>query len=236
MSVHTVAILGFHKIGPIPPGGWQSWFYVSEPTFARCLTVLLDEGWTPIDIDQFLHGLRQPSTLPERAALLTFDDGYASMCHVTLPVLEELGIPAVLFVPTDYVGKHNSFDAGVEPDEPICDWHDLRALARGGVSIQSHAASHRRLSELSIDERRRELADSKAILEKQLGTCVEAISFPYGDPGADDSHAMLAELGYKAAFLYGGGPVTMQTADPYRLERIAMGPDTDLRVALRRIA
>ena len=31
MPGNTVAILGFHKIGPPPAGGWESWFYVSEP-------------------------------------------------------------------------------------------------------------------------------------------------------------------------------------------------------------
>src|SRR6266704_3460074 len=110
-----LAILGYHKIGPPPRSGWDTWFF-----------------------------------LPERSALITFDDGYRSMLTITLPLLQRLGLPSVLFVPTDNVGKSNSFDSGLEPDEMLCDWHDLRELHRAGVSIQSHAASHRHFSEMDL--------------------------------------------------------------------------------------
>lgn len=42
-------------------------------------------------------------TLPERALCVTFDDGYADNFHVALPVLEKLGIPAAVFVATDFL-------------------------------------------------------------------------------------------------------------------------------------
>src|SRR5262245_13614650 len=176
MAEHTVAILGFHKIGPPPAGGWESWFYVSEHRFGQFLAELQEEGWQVIDLDRFLQALETPETLPERSALLTFDDGYGSMRGVTLPLLQRFNLPAVLFVPTDYVGRRNTFDAGVEPDEAICDWDDLRELTRGGVSIQSHAASHRRFSELSMREREQEIVQSKATLEDHLGTSCNAIA------------------------------------------------------------
>jgi peptidoglycan/xylan/chitin deacetylase (PgdA/CDA1 family) len=232
MSQPTVAILGYHKIGPPPPGGWESWFYVSEQTFERQIQVLREGGWEPIDVRRFLAGLANPHALPERSALLTFDDGYRSMHAVALPILQRLEAPAVLFVPTEFVGKRNTFDRGVEPDEDICDWTDLRGLARGGVSIQSHAVTHRRFSELSQDERRRELMDSKTTLEFNLGESVELMAFPYGDPGPSDEDDWLSAAGYHAACLYGGGPVRLPVSNPYRLERIAMGPDTDLATAL----
>ena len=36
---------------------------------------------------------------------ITFDDGYRSVLELALPILEELGVPATLFVPTDYIGS-----------------------------------------------------------------------------------------------------------------------------------
>jgi poly-beta-1,6-N-acetyl-D-glucosamine N-deacetylase len=235
MPDNTIAILGFHKIGPPPADGWESWFYVSEHRFAGFLTDLKNNGWEVIDLDQFLRALEKPETLPERAALLTFDDGYSSMRGVTLPLLQRFEVPAVLFVPTDYVGRRNTFDAGVEPDEPICDWDDLRELARGGVSIQSHAASHRRFSDLSMQEREDEVVRSKMALEEHLGTPCQAIAFPYGDPGPSDDPCLLATMGYQTAFLYGGGPVRVPIADRYRVQRVAMGPNTDLCAELGKL-
>jgi peptidoglycan/xylan/chitin deacetylase (PgdA/CDA1 family) len=231
MRRRGVAILGYHKIGEPPPGGWASWFYVPERTFAEQLGVLRDGGWELIDLDRFLAGLVDPEALPDRAALLTFDDGYRSMHAVTLPWLRECAAPAVLFVPVDHVGGRNVFDSGVEPDEPLCDWDELRELAANGVAIQSHAASHRRFSELSAGDRRAELVRSRRVIEERLGLPVVALAFPYGDPGPEPGD-VLASCGYQVAFLYGGGPVRLPVPDPFRVQRIAMGPDTDLRAKL----
>jgi len=227
-----IAILGYHKIGP-PPEGWASWFYVPESTFAAQLRTLRDDGFELIDLWRFLRGLADPATLPARSALLTFDDGYRSMRTIALPLLQRFDAPAVIFVPADHVGGRNIFDCGIEPEEEICDWDDLRVLTAAGVAIQSHAASHTRLSELSPELRAAEIVRSKTILEDRLGEAVETIAFPYGDPGPDGG-MQLAACGYRAAFLYGGGPLPLPAADPYRLPRIAMGPDTNLPAELKR--
>ena len=232
--MRQLAILGFHRIGE-PPPDWDSWFYVPEATFAGYLTHLKDDGWCVIDLANLIQGLEAPGTLPERAALLTFDDGFRSIRDIALPWLVRFGYPAVMFVPTDFVGRSSSFDSADEPEEPICDWADLRELQRCGVSIQSHATSHRPFSQLDPAEQTREVASSKAVLEAELGAAVAALAYPYGDPGADTAHSQMAleRAGYRAAFLYGGGLARLPAKDPYGLPRIAMGPDTDLKAALR---
>ncbi len=230
----TLAILAFHKIGEPAPGGWESWFYVPEETFEGYLKYLHESGWQVVDVFKFIQGLVEPNKLPERAALITFDDGYRSVRDVALPLLRRFGYPAVLFIPTDYIGRYNTFDNGIEPKEEICDWDDLRELRRAGVSIQSHGASHRRFSLITVDEQRDELIRSKAILEKNLGDPVEIIAFPYGDLGAhkEKTTTCVKETGYQAACLYAGDPFFLPTADRYCLPRIAMGPDTNLQVVL----
>lgn len=234
MGQRRLAILGFHKIGTPTPDGWETWYYIPEETFASQLRYLKESGWEVIDVATLLSGLESPGDLPERAALLTFDDGYRSMREVALPVLKDFGYPAVLFVPTDYIGGRNVFDADSEPDEAICNWDDLRALERGGVSIQSHGASHRPFSRLEADEQEVELRRSKSALESGLGKSVEVFAYPYGDSGSDPDLAAraLVRTGYRAACLYGGGPNTLPIPAPYRLTRLAVGPDTDLQTAL----
>jgi peptidoglycan/xylan/chitin deacetylase (PgdA/CDA1 family) len=224
--VSRIAVLGYHKVGPPGPGAWDTWFYVPEDIFAAHLTVLRDGGWQPMDGVAFLRGLAEPGTLPERAALITFDDGYRSVLEVALPWLERFGYPAVLFVPTDFVGRTNLFDAESEPEEPLCDWEDLRELERRGVALGSHGASHRTFSELTPSERAAELDRSKAALEAELGRAVQLFAYPYGDDGG--AAPQVRDAGYRAAFGYGGGPISLPPEDAYRLERLAMGPDTDL--------
>lgn len=234
MTGRLLAILAFHKIGAPPAGGWETWFYVPEHTLAGHLRVLQESGWQVIDVSTLLEGLDDPNRLPHRAALLTFDDGCRSMRTVTLPWLLRFGYPAVLFVPTDFIGTWNAFDAGTEPAEPMCDWNDLRELIRHGVSVQSHGASHRSFSDLDAIERQEELRRSKTTLEEGLGRPVEMFSFPYGDAGAPAraTREALQCAGYRAACVYKGGVNAWPIADCYRLTRVPMGPDTDLRDVL----
>jgi peptidoglycan/xylan/chitin deacetylase (PgdA/CDA1 family) len=232
----TLAILGFHKIGDPPPGGWETWFYIPEATFVGYLRHLRDAGRRVIDLRALLRGLVAPETLPERAAVLTFDDGYRSLLDVALPRLRAFGYPAVVFVPTGFIGGRNAFDADEEPDEAICDWGDLRALERAGVAVQSHGVSHRALTRLSPAELDQELGRSKAELEAGLSRTVEAFAYPYGDGGTGrrwrhkraEVRDALRRAGYRAACLYGGGVNRLPVGDAFRLARVAMGPDTDL--------
>jgi peptidoglycan/xylan/chitin deacetylase (PgdA/CDA1 family) len=242
-----LAILGFHKIGEPPPDGWETWFYIPETTFVAQLRFLQENGWQVVDLTSFLKGLTAPESLPDRAALLTFDDGYRSMRTVALPWLLRFGYPAMLFVPTDFIGGHNTFD-DAEPEETLCDWDDLVELERQGVSVQSHGASHQPLSDLTLAEQEGELRRSRTTLEAGLGKRVEVFCYPYGDDGvssypySDDGASSevlrrvretLKRAGYRAACLYGGGTTRLRAADPYRLTRLAVGPDTDLQAELR---
>lgn len=231
-----IAILGYHKIGPPPADGWETWFRVHEAVFVEQLAALREGGWQPVDVATFVRGLTEPAGLPERAALITFDDGYRSVRKLALPLLERFGYPAVLFVPTDFVGRTNLFDLESEPEEPLCDWDELRELVRRGVAVQSHGASHRAFSKLTPAECVLELERSKAALEAELEQSVELFSYPYGDDAGlpPDLREALVRTGYRAALGYKGGAVSIPPPNPYRLERLAMGPDTDLTAALGR--
>jgi peptidoglycan/xylan/chitin deacetylase (PgdA/CDA1 family) len=233
----VLAVLAYHKIGEPPPGGWQTWFYVPEGAFVGHLMYLQETGWQVLDVSTLLRGLNDPDSLPPRAALITFDDGYRSNLHVALPRLRRFGYPAVMFVPTDYVGGRNDFDHGTEPEEAICGWGELHELERRGVSIQSHGASHRSFSDLGPAEQEDELRRSKAVLEAGLDKPVDILSYPYGDggdTGADPTafRQALARAGYRAACLYKGGLTRVPVTDSYRLTRVPVGRNTNLRAEL----
>jgi len=231
-----IAILGFHKIGEPPPGTWSTWNYIPEKVFVGTLQLLRDRGYQVLDLEAFLACLADPrsQSLPDRTALLTFDDGFASMASVVRPILDRFGYPAVLFVPTAFIGGTNRFDDGNEPEEKICDWSQLRELQRGGVSIQSHGVYHRSFSRLNAEEQEAELRKSKDLIETNLGSPVTVFSFPFGDngPHPGDTDERLARAGYRAACLYKGGYIPLPPSNPYRLTRLPMGPDSDLSTML----
>jgi peptidoglycan/xylan/chitin deacetylase (PgdA/CDA1 family) len=230
----AVAVLAYHKIG-ISPGEWESWYYVPQRALERHVDLLAQDGWQPLHPDQLLAGLDDPGVLPRRGFLVTFDDAYRSLRDEALPWLVENRIPAVVFVPTAYIGALNEFDRDLEPEEPILDPDELRALQADGVWIQSHGVHHRAFSELGEPERLAELRESKHALQGIIGGEVKLFSYPYGDPGERGVPAtdQLRAAGYQAAFGYGGGPFTVTSSDRFLLPRIAVGADTELEAELR---
>lgn len=240
-----LAILALHKVGRPAPGGWETWNYVSEDCLRAFLEICLAEDFTFVEHARVVDAYRSPEAaeaLPDKAALVSFDDGYRSMLENAAPILEDYGASGLLFVPTDYVGATNRFDEGREPSEAMCSWDELRALRDRAWSIQSHSKTHRSFSSLTRAQRCEELHRSKRVLEDELECAVEALAFPYGDAGGDDAQRaetceLLRDAGYAVAYVYKGGIVTMdpleQRAPRFAVTRIALGPDSDLRSYLR---
>jgi peptidoglycan/xylan/chitin deacetylase (PgdA/CDA1 family) len=229
-----LAILGYHKVGEPYPGGWETWYYVSKSDFISQLEYLYENEWKVIDIDIFLRGLVEPSILPDKAALITFDDGHKSVYDFALPILKDFKYPAVLFIPTNFIGKTNTFDNLAEPEEAICDWDELRELELNRVAIQSHGVSHLSMSGLTPREQETELLSSKAVLEDALQRSVDTFAFPYGDNGLDSGvmENALMRAGYKAAFLYGGRITKLPLHNIFQLERLAIGSDTNFKTIM----
>jgi peptidoglycan/xylan/chitin deacetylase (PgdA/CDA1 family) len=234
-AVRRIAVLAYHKIGTSSIDSVTS-YHTPQETFRAQLATLKAHGWSVVGIDVLLRGLALPQSLPERSVLITFDDGYRSVLELACPVLAEFGYPAVAFMPTDYIGQSSDFRATSEPTEPLCSLTDLRELEAAGVTVQSHGASHVKLSTLSPSEVEEELRRSKAVLEDGLGKTVEAFAYPYGDPGDSAVVALaLEQSGYRAAFLYAGAPFRLPAANLYELPRLPMERDTNLSVELQRL-
>jgi peptidoglycan/xylan/chitin deacetylase (PgdA/CDA1 family) len=230
----ALAVLAFHKIGEPTGGDCPTWNYVPVDTFVSYIRYLEKDRWQVIDLATFLRGVSEPDTLPDKAALLTFDDGYRSIYTEVLPLLIRFGYPAVVFVPTDYIGTRNIFDKGIEPEESICSWNELMELESNGISVQSHGTAHSRFSLSSMDEQRKEISDSRLAIQRRLENTVEVFSFPYGDVGTnwEETRKALVKEGYRAAFLYGRGVNTIPTNDPFLMQRLAIGPDTRLQTEI----
>lgn len=224
-----LAILAFHKIGEQPPFHTKSPWYIPETAFRAHLRYLSSNGWAVISVDTFLAALSGSECLPPRAALLTFDDGYKSLLNVAAPCMREFGYPSVAFIPTRFVGGHNDFDGGQEPQEAICTWADLRELDGYGCSIQSHGVGHQDFRGLTRKDREEELMGSKQTIEDQLGKPVAVFAYPFGFcPDKQVISEVLTQTGYRAACLFEGGVAGSPFEDVYFLPRVAMYPDSDL--------
>jgi peptidoglycan/xylan/chitin deacetylase (PgdA/CDA1 family) len=78
----------------------------------------------------------------------------------------------------------------------------VRELASFGVSVGAHTVNHPILNSVDEDAARREIADSRRILQDMTGETVSLFAYPNGRPKTDygSVHAkMVREAGFKAA-------------------------------------
>jgi peptidoglycan/xylan/chitin deacetylase (PgdA/CDA1 family) len=132
--------------------------------------------------------------------------------------------------------------ADVEVDAPqlgrelFMSWEQLRQLAEPstGISIGSHAHSHRKLAALDPDDQFEELARSKQTLEGHLGRPVRTLAYPFGWQGTftPDTQAMAERAGYQAAFSSIPGINRPAGLDRFAIRRLGIG-SSDSAVLIR---
>ncbi len=86
------------------------WHQLPVDAFEQQLT-WVKQHYTVLPLTEALVKL-ETDTLPDHAAAITFDDGLRNNLTRALPVLEKLGLPATIFVPTAFVGT----DRALWPD------------------------------------------------------------------------------------------------------------------------
>ena len=139
--------LAYHDVEDEDPD--QGFLSVRTDRLVDQLNWLRGNGYQAVSVDQILAA-RQPGgkPLPERAVLLTFDDGYRSFLTRVLPILKAYGWPAVLApvgtwmdTPAD---RKVDFGGNMQPRDRFLDWNDVREISRSGlVEIAAHTdASH----------------------------------------------------------------------------------------------
>ena len=77
-------------------------YTLSTPLFAQLLRFFRDH-YAVVDLRQVLDAIEGTRALPPHALLITFDDGWADNLTYAAPLLQEHGMPAVIFVAAEAV-------------------------------------------------------------------------------------------------------------------------------------
>jgi len=196
MSPGFVLALAYHAVGDGPAP-----LCLDAITFERHADILRRSGATALTATQLGEALMR-SSLPERAVVITFDDGIAGVADVAAPLLERHGLVATVFCVSRYLGRDNAWPSQT-PSTPrlaLADTGELTELAERGWEIGAHGTAHEPLDRFTGDELRGELQSARSELESGLGVEVRAFAHPYGIVGAADG-AALADAGYTTGWL-----------------------------------
>jgi hypothetical protein len=152
--------------GPLPRGHVPVFvFHSLEPvSFERKLRHLAENGYVTLSGEEYLAVIRRESLAPQRAVLLTFDDGRRSVSTVGEPILARYGMRGVVFLVPGRMAEKATSAAAEEPDatsgqhadgtrsrpetpdEGLLSWQEVLPLVRTGhLSFQSHTLTHARI-------------------------------------------------------------------------------------------
>ena len=103
--------------------------------------------------------------------VLAFDDG-RTLSHINaVPYMNQLGIKGTFYLVGGSIGV----------DSDTISWAQARELVAAGHEVGDHTLHHLHLSTLSDAQLTTEMANSKSLLESQLGVKIRTMAFPYGD-------------------------------------------------------
>lgn len=162
LDTDTTIALMYHAVGVESGPGVDPHYAVTLALFGQHLQLCKREMGGVLSARDWLAG--------RRGVIVTFDDGHESNHRFAWPALASLEGRADFFVNPAQVGT-----AG------FASWSDLREMADGGMSIQSHGLDHAHyLTELSPLRLRQELRQAKLEIEDHIGHPVTLLAPPGG--------------------------------------------------------
>ena len=171
----TLPIITYHAIGDE-----RSPIWTKVSTLEAQLDALISNGYHTVPLTAAIDQLRA-GTLSDRAVVLTFDDGYASVATLAWPRLYARGLVATVFVVSDYCGRDNDWPGQPSlPVEGLLSWDQVQVLAAHGWEIGAHTATHPALPLLPIADAEREICASMQVISETIDRPVTSFAYPYG--------------------------------------------------------
>jgi biofilm PGA synthesis lipoprotein PgaB len=104
---------------------------------------LQENGYHPVSLQQIVDARAGRTSLPDKAVLLTFDDGYQSVYTKVFPLLKQFDFPAVVAIVGEWIetpaDKKVSYGDDLVPRDHFATWEELREMTASGlVEIASH--------------------------------------------------------------------------------------------------
>jgi biofilm PGA synthesis lipoprotein PgaB len=139
-------ILSYHEIAD-KSQTLDATYAVTPKNFDEQMHWLMDNGYHFISVDDILKYRKNGKALPDKAVLITFDDGYQSMYANAYPVLKKYKIPSVIALVGSWLLKEDKvdFSGHLIPRSEFLSQKEIKEMVSSGlVEIASHSyASHK---------------------------------------------------------------------------------------------
>jgi peptidoglycan/xylan/chitin deacetylase (PgdA/CDA1 family) len=207
----------YHHLEQGAPCGYP--YSLPAALFARHLDDIQRWGYHTITFHELFQALAGGPPLPSKPVIITFDDAYASVSQLAIPLLLARGQRCTIFAISDFIGGINQWDIDQGmPRLELMDAPMFQQAISNGMELGSHTCRHLNLTQQTPAVQAEEIHRSKTALEAQFGQPIEVFCYPYGSHTAA-MQPSLESAGYKGAVsIFTNSPTV--TAAPYQMRRV----------------
>lgn len=293
LNRHKILIVMYHGVtdADLP---FSCWWQFPKNMFLKQME-FLNKHYRILTLREVCTKIAKNESLPTYAAVITFDDGYANNAHVAFPILNDLNLPATIFVTTGNIGTDNLLwpdklycafanakatslnmeDQGfgtyslnnmalranafnvfqnkikaydidkknmlidiavqrlgysstnkgkIENVFSMMSWENIKKLNETGlIEFGAHSVSHEIFTQLSTQEKQKEIIDSCSILKEKIKKKNIAFAYPNGNYDEECVRILKKENVYCGLTVDSG--LNSKNNNIYQLKRIGIGND-----------
>ncbi|MBI5451894.1 polysaccharide deacetylase family protein [Candidatus Gottesmanbacteria bacterium] len=143
---------------------------ITPANFENQLKSLKEAGFTTYFVRDIPGLFHTKSRLSSKDVILTFDDGYEDFYTDAFPILKKYQMKATLYVVNNFIGLKGYLNEG-----------EVREIIDSGlVEIGAHTLDHVYLKRAPLSYARKQIFESKKLLEDKFGIKVDTFAYPYG--------------------------------------------------------
>lgn len=183
---------------------------VDPSIFASQMAYLKSSGYTAVSMNDLNNFFDGGALIPAKSIIISFDDGYNDFEDNAMPVIRNLGLRVIMFLPTGLVGNPGYLT-----------WDQVTSEQGSGlVYFANHSWSHASLG-ANIDTAKKEIDLSETQLVEHGLNPELALAYPYGTY-TGFTVDLLRERGFRLGFTTAPGS-TLCKQNRLTLPRIRIG-------------
>lgn len=226
---YEIPVIMYHRIIKENDVKGVHGIYVLEDVFDKQMKYLKDNGYQTITFEDIKNGeWRNRFNKGNKWIMLTFDDGYKDNYEVAFPILKKYGFKSTIYLLGEV--KYNKWDVDnpKNPEEKfiLMDNKEILEMQEYGIEFGGHTLTHPMLAKLDLEDARREIIESRKILNKKLGKEMNCFAYPYGNLN-EEVKKIVKEVGYKFAVATDSGDISY-SKDLFQIRRIAIFPKNNM--------
>ena len=171
---------------------------ITQNEFEQQMRYLREHGYQILTLQELYRFVQGQQEAPDKAVVITVDDGYRSYLDVAVPILRKYDIPSTIFVYPDFIGAPLALS-----------WDNIKMFTQDPlIDVQSHSKTH---ANLAFNAKTENTKQYQARLHQEVLTAAEKIeritgensihnfAYPYGNT-SQELIVLLEQNNYQLGF------------------------------------